>query len=354
MKPRLLPGLCALLLLLSACAPQEGAASPAPEGATPTLPPVTGSPTAGLEETLTPTAPEVTPELTPKPTISSTPEITPTPAAESPEPETPSATTSKPQDLASILAALTPGDLEPLWLPDDTSTEQLCSLLHSALACPVDGSAYQADRSGVNIFWSLDVWLSDSAQASWAPLRYFILSAGLAENQIRVWAPASGLDSLYLEDESLYQFLRTVMDLEEPDPDPSLYAPYQDVLDVCIAEYTEPFFFDAAQSNGFSLSWDITTFALSAENPDLGAQVYQVAWAYRTDPPEYAPSLEVGGCAVDSQMRIRFFVDGEPNIKTFLVLDGQGMGFYSPGLLSPEALAQYPDQEALLAALEPT
>ena len=53
-------------------------------------------------------------------------------------------------------------------------------------------------------------------------------------------------------------------------------------------------------------------------------------------------------------MRIRFFVDGEPNIKTFLVLDGQGMGFYSPGLLSREALAQYPDQEALLAALEPT
>ena len=68
MKSRLLPGLCALLLLLSACSPQEGAASPAPEGATPTLPPVTGSPTAGPEETLTPIAPEVTPAFDAVPT----------------------------------------------------------------------------------------------------------------------------------------------------------------------------------------------------------------------------------------------------------------------------------------------
>lgn len=173
---------------------------------------------------------------------------------------------------------------------DPPEAEELAALIRAAAAHPADHPGLTLNGSDTDVVWSLDCY-------------YFQLRAGLEENVVEVLGGASLPDGkVHLEDEALYQLLRTSRDPPaDLLPDPSAYAPYQEAIaahldGVCARAW-----------EGRYTGWDIVEFAQEdgwtsfADGTTL--EVWFVRSAFRAEPAEAAVHMLAGGMYVDSQLR---------------------------------------------------
>lgn len=180
---------------------------------------------------------------------------------------------------------------------EDPAAEVLAPMVRASMERTVDHNALTLNGSDTDVVWSLDVYLGDKDAGGWSGEDAVHLWAGLEENLVEIFAGENlPRGRLFVEDEALYQFLRTQND--RPDHiDRAAYASYRDTVDA---------YFDArrteAWDGGFS-SWELTDFFPVAENEGRNAQVYAMAAAYRADPPEKAARMLAGGMYVDSTLR---------------------------------------------------
>lgn len=201
------------------------------------------------------------------------------------------------------------GGLEEQYIYPDDLAELLCT----AAASPVE-----RDSLGEAILWTLDVPIIPAANYSGRGTLH--LSAGLEENMVEV----SGRDglpagTLYLENQELYQLVRTSRDYEGFINE-TYYEKYRDIVDSYFDSRLEE-----VKDAGY-VSWELSEFlgVLGTTKQDgKGAVAFQMKAAYRTDPPELAPDRIAGGAYVDSQLRVH----GLDFQSVYLVtLDGEPMG----------------------------
>lgn len=200
--------------------------------------------------------------------------------------------------LTALLTGLQKGDVgEYTWggqeeqyiYPDD-----LAELLRTAAASPVE-----RDSLGENILWTLDVPIIPAGNYSGRGTLH--LSAGLEENMVEV----SGRDglpagTLYLENQELYQLVRTSSDyggfINE-----TYYEKYQDIVDGYFDSRLEE-----VKDAGY-VSWELSEFlgVLGTTKQDgKGVVAFRMKAAFSTEPPELAPDRIAGGAYVDSQLRV--------------------------------------------------
>ena len=198
------------------------------------------------------------------------------------------------------------GQEEQYLYPDD-----LAELLRTAAASPVE-----RDSPGENILWTLDVPIIPAGNYSGRGTLH--LSAGLEENVVEV----SGRDglpagTLYLENQELYQLVRTSSDyggfINE-----TYYEKYRDIVDGYFDSRLEE-----VKDAGY-VSWELSEFlgVLGTTKQDgKGVAAFRMKAAFSTDPPELAPDRIAGGAYVDSQLRAHGLdwqnvypvtLDGEP------------------------------------------
>lgn len=199
------------------------------------------------------------------------------------------------------------GGLEEQYIyPDD-----LAELLRTAAASPVE-----RDSLGENILWTLDVPIIPAGNYSGRGTLH--LSAGLEENVVEV----SGRDglpagTLYLENQELYQLVRTSSDyggfINE-----TYYEKYQDIVDGYFDSRLEE-----VKDAGY-VSWELSEFLGvlgTTKQEGKGVVAFRMKATFSTDPPELAPDRIAGGAYVDSQLRVHGLdwqnvylvtLDGEP------------------------------------------
>ena len=217
--------------------------------------------------------------------------------------------------LTALLTGLQKGDVgEYTWggqeetyiCPDD-----LAELLRTAAASPLE-----RDSLGENILWTLDVPIIPAGNYSGRGTLH--LSAGLEENVVEV-SGREGLPAgtLHLENQELYQLVRTSSDYEGFINE-TYYEKYQDVVDGYFDSRLEE-----VKDAGY-VSWELSEFlgVLGTTKQDgKGAIAFRMKAAFSTDPPELAPDRIAGGAYVDSQLRVHGLdwqnvylvtLDGEP------------------------------------------
>lgn len=199
--------------------------------------------------------------------------------------------------LTALLTGLQKGEVgEYTWggqgeqyiYPDD-----LAELLRTAAASPAE-----RDSLGENILWTLDVPIIPAANYSGRGTLH--LSAGLEENVVEV----SGRDglpagTLYLENQELYQLVRTSQDYEGFINE-TYYEKYRDIVDGYFDSRLEE-----VKDAGY-VSWELSEFlgVLGTTKQDgKGVVAFRMKAAFSTDPPELAPDRIAGGAYVDSQLR---------------------------------------------------
>lgn len=198
------------------------------------------------------------------------------------------------------------GQEEQYLYPDD-----LAELLRTAAASPVE-----RDSPGENILWTLDVPIIPAGNYSGRGTLH--LSAGLEENVVEV----SGRDglpagTLYLENQELYQLVRTSSDyggfINE-----TYYEKYRDIVDGYFDSRLEE-----VKDAGY-VSWELSEFLGvlgTTKQEGKGVVAFRMKAAFSTDPPELASDRIAGGAYVDSQLRVHGLdwqnvypvtLDGEP------------------------------------------
>lgn len=219
--------------------------------------------------------------------------------------------------LSALLTGLQKGEVgEYTWRGLDDQyiyPDDLAELLRTAAASPLE-----RDSLGENILWSLDVPIIPAANYSGRGILH--LSAGLEENVVEV----SGRDglpagTLYLENQKLYQLVRTGRDYEGFINE-TYYEKYRDIVDNYFDSRLEE-----VKDAGY-VSWELSEFlgVLGTTKQDgKGVVAFQMKAAFSTDPPELAPDRIAGGAYVDSQFRAH----GLDWQNVYLVtLDGEPMG----------------------------
>lgn len=255
------------------------------------------------------------------------------PAVESPRPtESPAPTptaglTPEPEpDWEGILARLEPEDIRSIssyFAGRTFSAEELAPLVCRAMKCPVE---YQEKGTGDNRVWDMHFTLGTDWQD-----QEVVLYAGLEENIVGLSLPGK---TMWLEDEELYQMVRTSMDREwEWVLNDFYYERYKDMVD--------GFYNELLGETGFS-SWELVEFlgyCGTSKVENEGITVFRMRAAFRTDPPELAPHRLVGGQYVDSQLRVH----GLPWYPVHLVtIDGEAIG-----LTYDDWLDRYPGEDPL-------
>lgn len=269
------------------------------------------------------------------------------PAAPAPSP---SETAPAADSLLALLSGLTEADIGYVsWYgPNEPpSAEEMARLLRDAAAHPVEHGDLTLNGSATDIVWSMDVYLGPKDQGGYAGDDDLYLFAGLEENVVEIFGGASLPEGrIHLEDEALYQRLRTMCDTEQYIND-TWYERYREEVDGYYDARLEEL-----RESGYA-SWELTEFAgilgTTKEN-GVGATAFRMAAAFRTDPPDRAPFLLAGGAYVDSQLRVH----GLDWQSTYLVdLDGEFLGFaHGDGILQAlEDLWGTEDSQVLREAL---
>lgn len=229
------------------------------------------------------------------------------------------------QALLERLANLTAEDIGYVsWYGSNEppTAEKLAELLRQAAEHPIDHADFTLNGSATDVVWTLDCYLAPKDQEAYSGDDALYLQAGLEENVVEVFGGANLPGGrLHLENEALYQLLRTSMDT--PDDllaDPASYAPYQDAIAAHLDRVC------ASAWDGRYTSWDIVEFAREdgwtgfADGSAL--EVYWVKSAFRTEPPEDAAQLLAGGMYVDSQLRA-YGLDANPLLVVAVPPEGE-------------------------------
>lgn len=243
------------------------------------------------------------------------------------------------------LATLTPENVTGVnWIPDRKSvptTAQVVALLNAA----ANGTCEAPTGTEAMTLWTLELQLPPSR---WSVTDGTLtLHAGLAENKVRITGSEGlPLSELWVEDETLYDLVRTCMDTPDGPIDTAAYAKYQSAVDALIA--------DLPTVTGLTVQQELNAFYLLAENGDLNAQVYQMSLLRTTDPPEKAWVLLAGGQYLDSRLRIH----GD-TVSCLVTVDGEAVGLWhldgsegnDPAAVQSR-LASYATKADLLATLD--
>lgn len=226
--------------------------------------------------------------------------------------------------------------------PNECMTaEELAPMLREAAAHAADYEKNAANDATFGV-WSLDFYIGDKEQGTYSGEDAVHLYAGLEENLVEVFAGANLPGGrLWLEDEALYQRLRTKNDTPDGKIDQEVHAAYRETVDAYLAR-------PLPELAGETFTREMIGLRQVAEAPELGALVYCVADVYYTDPPERAIHTLAGGAYVDSRLRVHG-VNGANNL---VVVDGVPIGFVSAEWLAFDGLTQYSTAEELIAAVE--
>ena len=250
------------------------------------------------------------------------------PAAETtptPEPSPAPTEAPAPQTLAELLTTLTAEDIGYVsWGgPNQSPTaEKLAPMIAAAMAHTVDHDELTVNGSDNDVIWSLDFYIAPKDQGGYSGDDAVYAWAGLEENIVEFFGGTNVPEGrVWVEDEPLYQLLRTQNDTPD-NIDQAAYAAHKDTVDG---------FFNGRLAEvwdgGYS-AWELTYFALEAENKDLDAQVYGLGAVYSTDPPELACQMLAGGAYVDSALRAHGL---EWYPVRLLVVDGQELSLTGDG-----------------------
>lgn len=227
-------------------------------------------------------------------------------------------------DWEGMLAHLQPENIRRILrdiLNDSISPETLAPLVRQAMKHPVE---YRERENGDDRVWSVHFTLG----ADWRDGE-MTLYAGLEENLVGLSLPGK---MLWLEDEELYQLVRTSMDRE--------WVLNEYWYERC-KNLVDGFYNELLEETGFS-SWELVEFAGycgTSKVENEGITVFRMGAAFRTDPPELAPNRLVGGQYVDSQLRVH----GLPWYPVHLVtIDGEAIG-----LTYDDWLDRYPGEDPL-------
>lgn len=221
-------------------------------------------------------------------------------------------------DWEGMMARLEPGDIQSIfaYVPGKVFlAEDLAPLIRRAMVHPVEN--YGEDWEAI---WDLPFTLTADRQMT--------LYAGLEENIVCLSLPGK---TLWVEDEALYQFVRTSMDRDEVIND-YWYEKYRDLVDG---------YFDArvAEINGRAAEgepgwqysgWELTEFlgyAGTSKVEDLGVTLFRMNAAYLTDPAEDAVHMLAGGAYVDSRLRVHAPSGWDGGNVYLMVVDNEAVGF---------------------------
>lgn len=211
--------------------------------------------------------------------------------------------------------------------------EELAALIHAAMEHQVDHAPMTVNGSDTDVIWDIGFFVGSREAGSRFGGDMVTLWAGLEENIVEIFAGENLPDGIvFVEDEALYQLIRTSLDREWVLND-TYYERYKDMVD--------GFYNELQEETGFS-SWELVEFVGycgTSKVQNEGITVFKMRAAFRTDPPELAPHRLVGGQYVDSQLRVH----GLPWYPVHLVtIDGEAIG-----LTYDDWLDRYPGEDPL-------
>lgn len=265
----------------------------------------------------------------------SEPAPTPSAPAASPTPNAPVAET-----LEELLLNLTEdeiGFVNSFGPGGPIAAQTLAPLVRAAAEHTVDHAELTLNGSDTDIVWSLDLYMGARDQWAYSGEDSVYFYAGLEENIVEV-NTGSNLPSgrLWLEDEALYQLLRTQNDADDGPIDRDAYDAYHETVDTFLNQ--------PLKRGDISLIRELIRFKEVDEAPRLGAKLYLLNAVLHADPPEQAPHLISGGEYVDSRLCIHTYM-------TYLVVvDGEAVGCVGPFFDGYEGwLESFDTKEALIA-----
>lgn len=216
------------------------------------------------------------------------------------------------------------------------TADQVAEVIRAAAAHTTPGTPMTLNGTETDVVWSLELYLGPAVDGGWPGDQALHLYAGLRENLVEIWGGDQVAEGrLWVEDEALYQLVRTAMDTPDGTIDPAVYETYRDEVDGYLA--------------GISAFWEgVSTrqVLIGLQQVDQeavpGVVVYAISSVCITDPPEQAIHLLAGGAYVDSRLRIHGV--GEDNL--LVVAEGTPVGFVSWEQFYDGGLAQFVAQNA--------
>lgn len=206
--------------------------------------------------------------------------------------------------LLELLAELEGEDIGSVsWYGSSAPPEadELAALIRAAASHPMDHPDLTLNGSDTDVVWSLDCYLAPKGQDVYSDVDALYLWAGLEENVVEVFGGANLPNGrVHLEDETLYQLLRTSCDSDTVINE-TYYEKYRDMVDGYYDSRLEHL-----KETGY-VSWELTEFLGvlgTTKESGKGAVAFRMNAAFRTDPPELAPNRIAGGAYVDSQLRV--------------------------------------------------
>ncbi len=184
----------------------------------------------------------------------------------------------------------------------------------------MSGNAYTLDAirgSLDNAIWCMELGINAPLADGWSGDDALYLWAGLAENEVEIHGGSNlPQEILLVENEALYQMVRTSQDTEPRGVDQEIYEKYRYEIEAYLRA-------KEAVVSEYGRREELTGLYLVAEEGRLGAELFCIASVGIIDPPEKAPLLLAGGAYVDSQLRIH-----DSNANNILVtVDGEAVGY---------------------------
>lgn len=250
------------------------------------------------------------------------------------QPTEPPTITPKEQ-LQSFLCELRGVDIHHVeWLlvlEERPSHDVVAEILRTAANKVVSHDAFidTMDEPQKSSFWTLRIVLGDGMNYD-DSLR---LAAGLDENIVEIQGGENqSYGSVFVEDEALYNLVRTSMDIPEnleKGIDWTVYHTYQNMIDTHLEDRSLA---ELGERCGISVRNEMTSCWLALEYERLNAKFYCIGNITYVDPPEKARYLLIGGSYIDSQLRVH----GLSSSNILVVIDGEAIGFTSWYTISPE------------------
>ena len=272
--------------------------------------------------------------------------------------ETPAATpdttaqTPDGEPLLRYLQELQGGDIGHLmwtgFAESKPSEDEVAAAVRNAAQHPVAHDTLTLNGSYSDSVWALDLYVGERDAPGWDGEDALHFYAGLEEDIVRVFGGGHLPEgAVFLEDETLYQLIRTSLDTPEGDRsltvDEKAYATYGGAV--------EDYLVRVPDIEGVTVRRELTGFFLADGSDRLNAEVYCICDVCVVDPPEKAMLLLAGGAYVDSRLRIH----GYSGQNYLVTVDGAPVGFASWESADPEmgrGLDAYASKEALIAAVK--
>ena len=244
--------------------------------------------------------------------------------------------------LPEYLLALSPAEIGYVsWagMNEAPTAEELLPMVQRACKTTVEMEPFAT-------FWSAELYVGERDAGIWNGDDAISLHVGLREPVVHIFGGGNipGED-VYVADEELYWYLRTMYDTESRGVDQAAYDAYRDWLDPLIYEPEElPEVLHVS-----SVTKELTGLVLADNSEKLNAKAYGVDIVWNVEPRESAPNLLAGGALVDSEKRIHGM---NADSRYLIVVDGEPVGFVGWWFLMGKTLdEQFETKDAFIEAV---